>query len=518
MVFFISDSSAVPSPENPIKPRPFQDVFDLARNAPIYYLRQVNEDLLQKAYDPERFREEGQRLINQLSEYLKETLSGSGPVLNYNDPLEQLEFWKKGLSGNASKVDTANILKHITRVHHPRYMGHQVAPPLPVASLMALLGGFLNNGMAVYEMGMAPTAMERVVTDWLCRKLGYGTSSRGILTSGGTLANLTALLSARRNNASEDIWNQGYSGGLAILVSEAAHYCVDRAARIMGLGEAGVLKVPVLEDFSMDTSKLPGIYDAARQKGLTPFALVGSAPCTATGSYDNLEALADFAEENDLWFHVDGAHGGPAILSDKYKYLLQGIQRADSVVIDGHKMMGMPVITTALLFADGATSYNTFSQEAEYLLADTVEEDWSNGAKRTFECTKLTSSLAWYSVLTYYGETIFEDYLNRQYDLARTFADLIGERPHWELACQPQSNILCFRWVPVGFSAETLNEINGNIRKAALEEGRFYIVQTRLNGIQYLRTSLMNPFTIREHLTELLNYLEDLGKGCLTNR
>jgi len=477
----------------------------------------VKEDLLQKAYDPDTFREVGKQLVDELSEYLKETLSGSGLVLNYQDPQEQWDLWKEALSGDTPGLETENILKHITRVHHPRYMGHQVAPPLPVASLMALLGGFLNNGMAVYEMGMAPTAMERVVTDWLCHKLGYGTSSRGILTSGGTLANLTALLSARRNKASEDVWIEGYSGGLAILVSEAAHYCVDRAARIMGLGEAGVLKVPVLKNFSMDTSKLPGIYEAARQKGLTPFAIVGSAPCTATGSYDNLEALADFAEEYDLWFHVDGAHGGPAVLSEKYKFLVRGIQRADSVVIDGHKMMGMPVITTALLFSNGATSYNTFSQEAEYLLADTVEEDWSNGAKRTFECTKLTSSLSWYAVLKQYGESIFEAFLNRQYDLARSFSDLIRERPNWELACEPQSNILCFRWVPKGIPPKTFNKINESIRARVLEEGRFYIVQTRLKGVLYLRTSLMNPFTSSDHLSELLTYLDTLGKASLSN-
>lgn len=475
------------------------------------YLRQVKEDLLQKAYDPIAFRKDGEQMVDLLSDYLKETISGSGDVLEYSLPQEQLDFWSESLFGDNSPGGTETILKYITRVHHPRYMGHQVAPPIPLASLMAFLGGFLNNGMAVYEMGMAPTAMEHLVTGWLCKKIGYTTSARGILTSGGTLANLTALLSARRNNAAEDIWNDGYKGGLAILVSEAAHYCVDRAARIMGLGSEGVLRVPVLEDFSMDTSKLPEIYDEARQNGLTPFAIVGSAPCTATGSYDNLEALACFADKHNLWFHVDGAHGGPAVLSEKYRFLVKGIHRADSVVIDGHKMMGMPVITTALLFADGATSYNTFSQEAEYLLVDTIEEDWSNGAKRTFECTKLTSALSWYAVLKNYGEGIFEDYLNRQYDLARTFANLIRERPNWNLVCEPQSNILCFRWEPEYISSEKLNEINARMRQQVLEEGRFYIVQTRLKGLLYLRTSLMNPFTRPKHLEELLEYLEGLG-------
>ncbi len=468
------------------------------------------KDLVQKPYDPEEFRELGHKLIDQLSLYMAEAQRGEGPVLPFTPPSEMLDFWKGFLHSDSREILFAETLKQTTRVHHPRYMGHQVAPPLPLGALMALLGASLNNGMAVYEMGMAPTAMERVVTDWLCRKLGYGTSSRGILTSGGSLANLTALLTARRNKAPGDIWNNGQQGKLAILVSEAAHYCVDRAARIMGLGEAGVLKVPVQEDFSMDTSKLPGMYEAARQKGLSPFAIVGSAPCTATGSYDNLEAIADFAKEKDLWFHVDGAHGGPAVLSEKFGHLVKGIAQADSVVIDGHKMMGMPVITTALLYREGALSYTTFSQEADYLLTDTPEEDWYNGAKRTFECTKLTSSLSWYAVLSHYGETIFEDYLNRQYELARTFADLIRKRPHWELACEPQSNIVCFRYTPPGADATTCNQVNGLMRQRLLEEGRYYIVQTRLKGLLYLRTSLMSPFTTSGDLKELMRYLEEL--------
>jgi L-2,4-diaminobutyrate decarboxylase len=380
---------------------------------------------------------------------------------------------------------------------------------------MALLGGTLNNGMAVYEMGMAPTAMERIVTDWLCRKVGYSERARGFLTSGGTLANLTALLSARRNRARKDIWNEGYTGGLAIMVSEAAHYCVDRAARIMGLGVDGVLKVPVRDDFSMDTSLLPQMYREATSRGLEVFAVVGSAPCTATGTHDDLQAQAGFCREHNLWFHVDGAHGGAAVCSEKYRALLTGIERADSIAIDGHKMMGMPVLTTALLFREGADSYTTFSQEAEYLLTETPEEDWYNGAKRTFECTKLTSALSWYAVLHQYGEGIFGAYLDRQYDLAREFAVMLRGREGWELFTEPQSNILCFRWAPVGVPEEALDDLNARMRQRVLEQGEFYIVQTRLQGRYYLRTTLMNPFTEPKDLGDLLEHLEALGHHCL---
>ena len=468
---------------------------------------------LHRAYDPESFRKQGHQLIDLLADHLGSVVAGQGEVLHYRLPEDEYAFWTKYLNDPLAPPLAETVLEHTTQVHHPRYLGHQVAPPIPLASLAALLGASLNNGMAVYEMGMGPSAMERIVTDWLCRQAGFGPGARGFLTGGGTLANLTGLLAARRARGKGDVWKKGYSGRQAVFVSEAAHYCVDRAARIMGMGEAGVIKVPVDAGYRMDATQLPILYEQALERGLEPLAVVGSAPCTATGSYDPLDQLADFCQEKNLWLHIDGAHGGAAFLSDRYASLVKGVERADSVVIDGHKMLGMPVLTTALLFRNGADSYTTFSQEAEYLLTETEDEDWYNLAKRTFECTKLTSSLTWYVVLKAYGEGIFAEYIDRQYDLGRQFASLIRNRPGWELACEPQSNILCFRIRPEGWDTEACNLLNMQIRQQLLEEGRFYIVQTRLNGILYLRTSLMSPFTEERHLAELLEEIEELAEG-----
>ena len=473
----------------------------------------MDSPLLEQAWDPEIFRRQGTELLQSLAAHLGAVHRENGRVLSYREPEAELEFWQTFPKAAGFGAMTEAVLQHTTQVHHPHYLGHQVAPPMPLASLAALLGASLNNGMAVYEMGMAPAAMERIVTDWLCRKAGFGPGARGFLTSGGTLANLTGLLAARRARGKGDVWNKGYSGRQAILVSEAAHYCVDRAARIMGMGEAGVLKVPVDSQYRMDADELRAIYDKALADGLEPLAVVGSAPCTATGSYDPLDRLAEFCQEKNLWLHIDGAHGGAAFLSERYGPLVQGLERADSVAIDGHKMLGMPVLTTALLFRNGADSYTTFSQEAEYLLTETEDEDWYNLAKRTFECTKLTSSLTWYAVLHAYGEEIFREYIDHQYDLGKKFASLLRNRPGWELACEPQSNILCFRLRPEGWDTEACNALNGGIRQRLLEDGRFYIVQTRLNGIVYLRTSLMNPFTEERHLLELLETIETLAAG-----
>ena len=230
-----------------------------------------------------------------------------------------------------------------------------------------------------------------------------------------------------------------------------------------------------------------------------------SAPSTATGSYDDLKVIADFALEKKIWFHVDGAHGGAAIYSDKYKYLLKGMERADSVVIDGHKMMLMPAITTALLFKNKLHAQHTFSQKADYLLNDVEEEDWINSGKKTFECTKIMMSLHWYLLFKYYGEELFEEFVTRQYDLAQEFAKILKEHPSFELATLPQSNILCFRIFLKNKTDGELNEINAHIRQTLLEDGEFYIVQTKLNNVHYFRTTLMNPFTKKNHLLSLLD-------------
>ncbi|MDG1573455.1 aminotransferase class I/II-fold pyridoxal phosphate-dependent enzyme [Robiginitalea sp. M366] len=475
----------------------------------------MENDVLQQAYDPEAFRRQGHALIDQLADHLSGVMSGMGPVLEYREPTQEWEDWETYLKeGNPADL-FPKMLERTTQVHHPRCVGHQVAPPMPLASLAALLSGVQNNGMAIYEMGMAPTAMERLLTDWLCRKAGFGPDARGFLTCGGTLANLTALLAARRARGRDDVWNQGYSARHAVLVSAAAHYCIDRAARIMGMGSQGVILVPVDSEYRMDPAALEVAYTKALEDGLEPIAVVGSAPSTATGSYDPLAALADFSEKHGLWFHIDGAHGGAAFLSEQYRHLVRGLERADSVVIDGHKMMGMPVLTTALLFRNGADSYATFSQQAEYLLGESQEEDWYNLAKRTFECTKISGVFSWFAVWKHYGEGVFAQYLERQYHLAREVAALITDRPEWELACPPDANILCFRYRPEGLDGEATNQLNQALRQAFLEEGRFYVVQTRLKGEVFLRTSLMNPFTRVEDLSALLALAEQQGQAIL---
>ncbi|MFT6933936.1 MAG: L-2,4-diaminobutyrate decarboxylase [Maribacter sp.] len=465
----------------------------------------MDKSLLHTVYDSEIFRKKGHELIDQLADHLEDKLQQkSSHTIHWNEPGKELAFWETFLEKGDKNQLFSEITKRTTYIHHPHYIGHQVTPTAPMTALTGMISSLLNNGMAVYEMGMSPSAIERVVTDVLCKKIGFDTTSGGFLTSGGTLANLTALLTARKANVATDIWNEGSEQPLGIIVSEEAHYCVDRAAKIMGLGERGIIKIPATNDFRMDTSLLEEQYKKAQDSGIHIFAIIGSAPSTATGMFDNLQEIADFARSKQLWFHVDGAHGGAAIFSPKYKTLLKGIDQADSVVIDGHKMMMMPALTTALLYKKSAHTNLTFSQKADYLLTESELEDWCNSGKKTFECTKTMMSIHWFTMLKLYGEEVFDAYVTHLFDMGQQFAHIIEQHPQFELAVTPMSNIVCFKYVDTKLSSAAQNEQNQAIRQALLEDGEFYIVQTKLRDIHYLRVTVMNPFTTETHFENLL--------------
>lgn len=471
----------------------------------------MNNEILKQVYSPSEFKTNGHVLIDQLTAHLEEKLfNTSRNAIPWNEPEKELQFWRDFLDNGDERDLFKEITNHTTYIHHPHYLGHQVSPPAPITALTGLISSLLNNGTAVYEMGMASNAIERIVIEIICNKIGYNSHSSGFLTSGGTLANLTALLSARKAITEVDVWNTGTQNQLGIMVSAEAHYCVDRAARIMGLGDQGIIKIPVTEDFSMDTSLLVSEFNKAKAKNIEIFAIVGSAPSTATGVFDDLEAIASFAKKHRIWFHVDGAHGGAGIFSEKYSYTVKGIEKADSVVIDGHKMMMMPALTTALLFKNEVNAKTTFSQKADYLLSDSEHEDWYNSGKRTFECTKTMMSIHWFTLFKLYGAAIFDAYITQLYDMGKLFANLIKNEPDFELATEPMSNIVCFRYCPTSLDIKSQNDLNAKIRQSLLKDGEFYIVQTKLKDKHYMRITVMNPFTTIQHLESLLKKIKSV--------
>lgn len=468
-------------------------------------------------FNPEDFRKEGHLLVDTLSDYLQKALSGSEmPVLPWNDPDKLTEIFSFDSAGGSKESPESffkRIIEHSIHIHHPHYIGHQVTSPLPVTVLAQFCTTLLNNGAAIYEMGPVNMAMEKNVIDRFGELIGYKTGYDGIFTHGGTAGNLTAMLAARQAKTDYNIWEEGIKNENrpGYMMSEQSHYSIGRNVKIMGLGEGSVVKVPCDSRYSMNADLLEEYKKRAEDRGIKIIAVAAASCSTATGTYDDLEKIADFCEKYGLWMHVDGAHGMGVLFSGKYKNLVKGIERADSVVIDFHKMFLVPALNTLVMFRNGERSFETFNQKASYLFQKSQNNVWYNSAIRTIECTKSALGIIAYTALKYYGENYYKEYIESRYDLTRSLESQIKPDTDLELATEPDANIICFRFVRKSYNDDILNRINASVRDKIIKEGSFYIVQTELEGKLYLRLTIINPVTTIEDLKKLLIRIKKIG-------
>jgi len=477
--------------------------------------------IINQMFDSAQFAETGHQLITLLAAHLEANIAGTSTILNWKIPNIEDENWHAPLP-QTSNINPQDLLKKLSQeilpnnlaIHHPNNMGHQVACPLPMAALCDLVASLTNQAMAVYEAGPSATMLERQVIRWLCALIDEKTwnSAGGVLTSGGAQANLTALLVARqistsKANPSSNIWKVGVSqqAPLKILTSEHAHYSVSRAAGIMGLGTDSMIKIATNQSGKLDLNALKTAHQTCLKNKETIIAVVANAGCTPTGSIDSLQAIGEYCLAHGLWFHVDGAHGASALLSDHHRKNLSGIALADSVVWDGHKLLYMPAAVSAVLFRNEAHSYAAFSQDASYLFqGEHPEEETFNLSYRTLECTKRMMALKLWAGFSLYGIAGMGALVDEAFAKAKVFAEKIQERANFELLMKPETNIVCFRFLNKQLSQEAINNHQSDIRQHIIENGAFHITQVNLHGITWLRTTLMNPFTTEQNLDELL--------------
>jgi len=476
------------------------------------------------AFSGDEFSTTGEKVIKLLAKYLQNIEKNQiKTVLPYFTPEDILKRWSGEFTQKGS-TDLFSILSQVleesNHLHHPKYIGHQCTSSLPLAALVELVSDLLNNGTAVYEMGPVNVAMEKRVIDWMAQQIGFSNNADGIFTSGGTLGNLTALLAARQIKAGYNIWKEGVkeSSQLHILVSEDSHYSIKRAIGIMGLGEDSIIPVRLTKDYKMDLDDLVRQTELILKKGGKVMAVVAKACSTATGTHDQLDSIGDFCKQKNIWFHVDAAHGASALLSMKYKHLLKGISKADSVVWDAHKMLLMPALTTAVIFKNKTHSYQVFSQKASYLFEKDPEDEWYNYAHRTMECTKKMMGLKLYTCLKVLGTDFFSNYIDYTYDLTRNFANHIRNQDDFELPVPPESNIICFRYRPKNQKITDINLLQAQIRKEILKIGTPYIVQTKLRNELFLRCTLINPVTKFSDLLESLDIIRKTGARLILKK
>jgi len=466
------------------------------------------------------FTEDANIVVRELTRFLEQSRSRAYPAIHQKplgDIVDALNLEdlisQGGLAGETLEHFLKTYLINTTRLHHPGYLAHQVTAPHPTGALGSLIDGFSNNPGTIYEMGPAATAIEIFMTNWMLKKIGWTPApydsaqsaaqehGGGVLTHGGSLANLTALLAARSHMV-PDFWKKGNPGNLVLLVPEQSHYSLKRSAAILGYGEDNCLALPADKEGRVDAERLPEIHDQLSAEGKKVVTLVANACGTAAGLYDPLEEIARFCRDKGIWLHVDAAHGGGALLCEELRPLTRGIHLADSVIWDAHKMLRTPAVCAAVLVRDHRTLDRAFMQDASYLIHEKDQPGYDL-LHRHVECTKAALGLRFFMAFAAMGEKAMADYILDRVRLAQDAARLIAEDAALELAVMPETNIVCFR-LPGD------DELQLTLRKRLLERGDYYISSTMYKGKRWLRLVFMTPETTLEDVRNMLETIKAL--------
>jgi L-2,4-diaminobutyrate decarboxylase len=449
--------------------------------------------------------------------YFASTRSGTGRVSTAHAPAELAARFDEPLPTHGCPIDEVaarlarDVLPDCNRLMHPRAMGHQVSAPLPVAVWTEALTAALNQSAAVWEMSPVGTVIEGRVVRWLCDLAGFGHAAGGTFTSGGTEATFAALLAAR-HAVRPDAWRHGIGADPPVVVcGEHAHYAVARAIGQLGLGADRAAVVPS-RDFRLDVSALERTLEELGAAGRQVMAVVATAGTTATGSFDDLEAIGRLCEQRDLWLHVDGAHGASALFSPMHRGRVAGIHRARSIAWDPHKMMLMPLAASVVLVRDERDLHAAFAQHAPYLFhGASGERPWDQGL-RSFQCSRRLDALKVWASLQRHGAAGLAALYDHLCATAHRLHDTIRRRADFQALHLPESNIVCFRFVGDGsLTDDQLDALNVALRERYNRDGDGWITTTVLGGRRVLRATVMNPRTTARDLARVLDRLSALA-------
>lgn len=388
---------------------------------------------------------------------------------------------------------------------NPASGGHLAYIPgggLYPSALGDYLAAVTNRYAGIQFTGPGAVEMENMLLDWMSELVGYPEDAGGNLTSGGSIANLVAVVTAREERGLEP---ESY-GDAVVYVSEQTHHCVDKALRIAGLGESVKRVVPVDDRYRMDPGALEEAVERDRRSGLLPWMVVGSAGTTDVGAVDPLEEIGDVADRHGLWFHVDAAYGGFFVLCDSCRELLSGMNRSDSVVLDPHKGLFLPYGSGAVLVRDRAALRRAHRYRASYM-QDVLEAEAGqveSPAELSPELTKHFRGLRLWLPLLLHGVEPFRAALEEKRLLARRFWERARERG-FEVGPEPELSVAAVRWVPEsGADPDAFNEA---LVEAVREDGRVFLSSTTLDGRFVIR---MAALAFRTHVERVDLALEIL--------
>jgi glutamate/tyrosine decarboxylase-like PLP-dependent enzyme len=393
------------------------------------------------------------------------------------------------------------VVPNSTNVAHPRFLPYVLPSPNGISAFADALASTLNQNCNMWTLSPAANAIEQRVISWFHELFQFPQGAGGMITSGGSMANLTALAIARDKALGQSARAEGLQGRtspLTLYVSEQVHNSVDKGAAILGLGLDYVRHIPCDAQFRMRIDLLKGAVRQDRREGLRPFCVVGSAGTVTTGAIDPLDALADFCGEEGLWLHIDGAYGALAVLSEQLRDKMLPAGRAHSMSLDPHKMLFAPLEAGCVLVRDQGDMRSTYSFVPTYLSLDD-DVDFLNYAEygpqlsRSFKALKV-----WWS-LRGYGRRAYAQTIDRLCDLAAYMGDRARAEPDLELMAPVTLNAVCVR------GRDLTDAQNARVLARLLEEDVAFLGRAQVRGAYCLRACFMNLRTTRADVDRILD-------------
>jgi len=395
-----------------------------------------------------------------------------------------------------------DVLPFTSRGDHPGFMAYIPSCPTWPGALGDLVASALNVYAGAWMDSAGPSQLELTVLDWFRRWIGYPEDSAGILVSGGSAANMTALACAR------EALLGAMSDRVVIYVSDQAHSSLARAARVLGFRPDQVRVLPSDRRFRLRPELVADAMEADRREGRRPFLVGAAAGSTNTGAIDPLGELADLCAEEGAWLHVDAAYGGFAALTDRGREALRGIERADSVTLDPHKWLFQPFECGSVLVRRGHLLGEAFTVDPDYLKDAEADAGEVNFSDLGMQLTRMSRSLKLWMSLNAFGVSAFRNAIDRAMDLASLAQERIEERDELELLSPAGLGIVCFRRRFPGGGAE-VERRNAALVPALERTGRALISSTRLHGTYALRLCILNDTTRAEDVRWVIDWLAE---------
>lgn len=376
----------------------------------------------------------------------------------------------------------------------PGYLAYIPGGGLYTAALADFIAQGVNRYVGLWQPSPAVVQIEENVARWLCDLFGYPAASQGLLLSGGSMANLSAMVTARHAKLGDSFLDGTY------YVSEQAHASVTKAAAIAGFSKRNLRLVPVDAELRMDASALQEMVRSDRASGMRPFLVAPSAGTTNTGAVDPLADIAQVSADEDLWMHVDGAYGGFFYLTARGKAWFEGIERSDSITLDPHKGLFLPYGTGGLVVRAGSALRDAHYEGAAYLQDLPPTGELPNYSEYSPELSRDWRGLRVWFPLALHGVSAFREALDEKLDLAQVVADAFEADPNIEVCYRPQLSTVAFRLAGVdddGLQQEFLRRIN--------DSKRVFLSSTRVNGRYMLRVCIVSHRTHRDRIDECID-------------